>query len=290
MGNQQTRILSGREASKELRNNMSDEISEYKERYNTQPRLVIIQVGDDNASSIYIRNKIKACKEVGIKTIFSQYSEDTTENEILQTIEFFNKNERVDGIIVQTPLPEHISYRNIIRTIDPKKDVDGFHSDNMGRTCLGLPGIKPATALGVKLLLEHYDIDWTGKDVCVVGRGQHVGLPISIMLGNEDKGTVTSCHVNTENLEEKTRNADIVISAVGKAKMITKDMLKEGATVIDVGINRGEDGKICGDVDFENVQGHVSSISPVPGGVGPMTVASLLMNTHWVYKNKIETK
>jgi len=281
-------ILSGREASKSLRDQMTQEVNEYKEKYGTQPRLVIIQVGDDNASNIYIKNKIKACKEVGIKTTYSSYSEDTSEEEILHTIEFFNQNDNIEGIIVQTPLPDHISYQNIIKTIDPKKDVDGFHSDNMGRTCLGLPGIKPATALGVKLLLEHYNIDWTGKDICVVGRGQHVGLPISIMLGNGDKGTVTSCHINTENLKEKTKRADIVISAVGSPKMITKDMLKKGAIVIDVGINRGEDGKLCGDVDFENVKDHVSGITPVPGGVGPMTVASLLMNTLWVYKNKVE--
>jgi methylenetetrahydrofolate dehydrogenase (NADP+)/methenyltetrahydrofolate cyclohydrolase len=282
-----TKILSGKDASKEIRQKMEEEISEYKEKYNSQPRLVIIQVGDDNASNIYIRNKIKACKEVGIKTTYSSYSEDTSEEEILQTIEFFNQNNNVEGIIVQTPLPEHISYQNVIKTIDPKKDVDGFHSDNMGRTCLGLPGIKPATALGVKLLLEHYNIDWEGKDICVIGRGQHVGLPISIMLGNNDKGTVTSCHINTKNLKEKTKNADIIISAVGKVNMVTRDMLKEGAIVIDVGMNRNEDGTICGDVDFEGVKDIVQSISPVPGGVGPMTVASLLMNTLWAYKNKM---
>ena len=287
MGTKQVVILSGKEASKSLREYMSSKIETHKEKYGS-PRLVIIQVGEDPASNIYIKNKIKACKEVGIKTTYISYSDDTSEEELLQTVDFFNKNNSVEGIIVQTPLPKHISYNNIIKTIDPKKDVDGFHSDNMGRTCLGLPGIKPATPLGVKLLLEHYNIDWTGKDICVIGRGQHVGLPISIMLGNDDKGTVTSCHINTENLKDKVKNADIVVSAVGIPKMISRDMLKKGSIVIDVGINRDENGKLCGDVDFENVTDHVEAISPVPGGVGPMTVASLLMNTLWVYMNKFD--
>jgi methylenetetrahydrofolate dehydrogenase (NADP+)/methenyltetrahydrofolate cyclohydrolase len=278
-------ILNGKEAAKSIRDNIKNEISEYKQRYNTQPKLVILQIGDVQASNIYIDNKIKACNEVGIKTTFSKYSHDTSEEEILKTIEFFNKNDSVEGIIVQTPLPNHISYENIIKTIDPKKDVDGFHSDNMGRTCLNLPGIKPATALGVKLLLEYYNINWEGKDVLVVGRGQHVGLPISIMLGNGNKATVTSCHINTKNLKEKALNSDIIISAVGKENLITSDMVHEKSILIDVGINRNENGKICGDISKEAKE-IAESYSPVPGGVGPMTVASLLQNTLWAYKNK----
>lgn len=282
----ETIILSGKKASKDLREYMKNEISKYKDKYGTQPKLVIIQVGQDKSSDIYIRNKVKACEEVGIKTTLLKHSYDATEDELLDSIEFFNRNDTVEGIIVQTPLPKHIRYSEVIKKIDPKKDVDGFHSDNMGRTCLGLPGIKPATALGVELLLEHYGIDWTSKDVIVIGRGQHVGLPISIMMGNNDKGTVTSCHINTKGLKEKCKRSDIIICAVGEPGLITADMVKEGAIVIDVGINRMEDGKLKGDVDFENIKDICSAISPVPGGVGPMTVASLLMNTLWVYKSK----
>lgn len=286
MENKQTLILNGKEASRKLREDIKQEILEYKEKYGTQPKLVIIQVGEDNGSNIYIKNKIKACREVGIKTVLQQHSVDESEEEILSIIDFYNNNETVEGIIVQTPLPEHISYEKIIKKIDPKKDVDGFHSDNMGRTCLELPGIKPATALGVKLLLQHYNIEWKGKDIVVIGRGQHVGLPIAIMLGNNEMGTVTSCHINTKDLADKCKNADIIVSAVGKPLIVTKDMVKNGAVIIDVGINRGIDDKICGDVDFENVKDICSAITPVPGGVGPMTVASLLMNTLWVYKSR----
>lgn len=282
-------ILSGKDASKKIREDMKREIDEYKSLHNTQPRLVIIQVGNDKSSKAYVDNKMRSCEEVGIKTTLFKTSADTSEEELLNTIEFFNQNDSVEGIIVESPLPKHIDYRNVIKALDPKKDVDGFHSDNMGRTCLGLPGIKPATALGVKLLLEHYDIDWTGKDVVVVGRGEHVGLPISIMMGNDDKGTVTSCHINTRNLKEKTLNADVLIVAVGIPNFITEDMVKEGSIVIDVGINTDpQTGKMCGDVDFKNVVDKVESISPVPGGVGPMTVASLLKNTLWVYTSRYE--
>ena len=281
-------ILNGKEVSNTIKENLRKEILEYKEKYNTKPRMVIIQVGRDAASNIYIKNKLKACEEVGIKTNYNHLSEDTSEKELIELIEFYNKKENIEGIIVQTPLPEHIDYKNIIKVIDPKKDVDGFHSDNMGRTALGLDGIKPATALGVKLLLEHYEIDWTSKDIVVIGRGLHVGLPIAIMLGDDERGTVTSCHKNTKDLKEKTLNADIIICAVGKENLLTEDMVKEGVIIIDVGINRNSDGKICGDVDFDNVKNKASYISPVPGGVGPMTVVSLLYNTFWAYKDKYE--
>lgn len=280
------KILSGKDASAAHKADMRKEISDYKERLNIQPKLAIIQIGDDSGSNIYIRNKIKSCEEVGIKTTFSKYSADSTEEEILKVIDFYNNDDYTNGIIVQTPLPDHISYESIIKKIDPKKDVDGFHADNMGRTCLNLSGVKPATALGVVKLLEHYKIDWTSKDILVIGRGEHVGLPISIMLGNEDKGTVTSCHINTRNLKNKTLQADIIVSAVGKVNLITVDMIKEGSIIIDVGINRNSEGKLCGDVDFDNVKNVAGAISPVPGGVGPMTVTSLLLNTLWVFKNE----
>lgn len=280
--------LLGEEASSALKENMKKEISEYKKLYDKQPKLAIIQIGNDKASNIYINNKIKACEEVGIKTTLSKYSSNSSEDEVLTAIEFFNNDDHTDGIIVQTPFPEHIRYDEVIKTIDPKKDVDGFHSDNMGRTVLNLPGIKPATALGVVKLLEFYNIDWTSKDILVIGRGQHVGLPIAIMLGNKDRGTVTSCHVNTKGLKEKALNSDIIISAVGKANLVTADMVKKGAVIVDVGINRDSNGKLCGDVDYDNMKELVSAISPVPGGVGPMTVASLLLNTVWVFKNRFE--
>jgi len=283
-----TKILLGKEASSALKEDMKREISEYKEKYKTQPKLTIIQIGNDKASNIYINNKIKSCEEIGIKTTLSKYSVDSSEEEVLTAIEFFNKDNYTDGIIVQTPLPEHIRYDSVIKTIDPKKDVDGFHADNMGRTVLNLPGVKPATALGVIKLLEYYDIDWTSKDILVIGRGQHVGLPIAIMLGNDNRGTVTSCHENTKDLKNKALKSDIIISAVGKEKLVTMDMIKRGAIIIDVGINRNAKGKICGDVDYNNVKEFTSAISPVPGGVGPMTIASLLLNTVWAFKNRFE--
>lgn len=280
-------ILNGKDAAQSIKNDLKKEIDHYKDRFNIQPKLAIIQVGEDKASDIYIRNKIKSSNEVGIKTTLSKYSESSTEEEILKAIKFFNDDDYTDGIIVQTPLPDHISYKNIIRTISPKKDVDGFHSDNMGRMCLDLPGIKPATALGVLKILEYYNINWEGKNVTVVGRGQHVGLPIAIMLGNKDKATVTSCHINTSDLKEKTINADIIICAVGKQNMITEDMVKEGSVIVDVGINRNNEGKLCGDVDYNNLKHKVSAMTPVPNGVGPMTVASLLLNVLHAFKEKL---
>ena len=237
-----SKILNGIDAANKIKLDIKKEICDLREKYNRLPKLAIIQIGNDKSSNIYINNKLKACEDIGIKTTLSKYSLDSTEKEILDAIEFFNNDSYTDGIIVQTPLPDYIQYDNIIKTINPKKDVDGFHSDNMGRTALNLPGVKPATALGVVKLLEYYNIDWTSKDILVLGRGKHVGLPIAIMLGNNDKGTVTSCHINTRNLKEKTLKSDIIISAVGKEKIITNDMVKEGVIIVDVGINRDLNG------------------------------------------------
>lgn len=279
-----TKILSGKVSSDKIKEELKSKLMSVTGSYSEVPKLVIIQVGENKASNIYIRNKINFCREVGIKALLMKYSDNVSENEICDIIRYYNSDILTHGIIVQTPLPDQISYDSIIKVIDPDKDVDGFHSDNMGRTCLGLPGIKPATALGVVRLLETHDIDYKGKDIVVIGRGQHVGLPISIMLGNNDMGTVTSCHINTKDLKDKCLKADIIVSAVGKPKFITEDMVKQGCVIVDVGINRDENGKLCGDVDFDNVEGKCSAISPVPGGVGPMTVSSLAINLVYTWE------
>ena len=242
------------------------------------PSLAVILVGNDSASQTYVTMKAKACKRVGITSILYEMPTNTSEQDLLQTIDSLNKNDQIDGILVQLPLPEHINASEILDMIAPHKDVDGFHTQNSGKLHSGLKGFVPATPLGVMTLLRHYNIDIKGKDVCIVGASNIVGKPLSALMLNAG-ATISVCHILTKDLSFYTKNADIVCVGVGKPNLITKDMIKEGAIVVDIGINRLENGKIVCDVDLDNLRSHCYYITPVPGGVGHMTISSLLQKT-----------
>lgn len=278
-------ILDGKFVSKELKDNIKSDIDTYLEAGFRKPKLVIIQVGEVMASNIYVKNKLKACSYVGMEAEHIKLNEDISEKELLNIINDLNTNVLIDGLIVQLPLPKHINEQNIINSIDSSKDVDGFGLLNKGKLFSGLKGFKSATPYGIIKLLEHYNIEIQGKTACVIGRSNIVGKPMAIMLLDKN-ATVTVCHSRTNNLGEITKQADILVSAVGKAKFVTKDMVKPGCVVIDVGMNRDENG-LCGDVDFLEVEPIASYITPVPGGVGPLTITMLLSNTLEAYKNKI---
>ena len=278
-------ILSGKELSNILRTNMLEEVNEIKEKYGRAPHLVVILVGDDPASQSYVKGKSKACDEVGITNTTVHLPKDVSENELLRKIVELNEMAWVDGILVQLPLPEHINQHIVMNTIHPDKDVDGFHPVNVDGLYSGKNCIKPCTPKGIIKLLESADVEIEGKNVVVIGRSNIVGLPVAKMLIDKN-ATVTICHSRTKNLSEITKNADILIVAIGKPKFITKDMVKAESVVIDVGVNR-VDGKLYGDVDYENVKDKVSVITPVPGGVGPMTITCLLENTIECVKNKM---
>lgn len=241
--------------------------------------LAVILVGENPASLTYVKHKKKACESAGITYLEYRYPDTLSEQELIDQIETLNQNEAVNGILVQLPLPEHIRMPLVIRCLNPAKDVDGFHAYNVGKMFLSpeFEDLPPATPLGIIKLLDYYDLPLQGKEVVVVGHSNLVGKPISIMLLNRD-ATVTTCHIFTQDLASHTRRADILIVAVGKEKLITGDMVKEGVVVVDVGINRNAEGKLCGDVDFESVSQKASFITPVPGGVGPMTIAALILN------------
>ena len=280
-------ILDGREVSKIYREKIKKEIEEYKSKGYREPALAVILVGDDPASQVYVNNKRKACQQVGIKSLFYHLPEESSEEKLLKLVEELNENPEVDGILVQLPLPKHINPQKVIETIAPDKDVDGFHPENMGKLIANLDsGFVPCTPLGIKILLDHYGIDVKGKDTTIVGAGYIVGKPLSVLMLNMD-ATITVCHIYTKDLKKHTLNADILVSATGVAHLIKEDMVKEGAIVIDVGISK-KDGKIVGDVDFERVKEKASYITPVPGGVGPMTVTALLLNTVKAYKMHLE--
>ena len=276
-------ILDGKHLSKVLREEIKVEVKDL----DVIPHLVVILVGEDGASETYVNNKVKACHEVGFKSTVIKFPESVTEDELLDRIVDINHDDEVDGLIVQLPLPEHISEEKVLETINPKKDVDGFHPMNVGKMLLGLPSFIPATPLGIMLLLKHYNIETAGKHCVVLGRSHIVGSPVSILLSKNDSPgncTVTLCHSKTPNLSEHTLKADILIVAVGKPGFVGPEMIKEGAVVIDVGIHRikadNKSGyKIVGDVDYENILPKSSAITPVPGGVGPMTITGLLLNT-----------
>jgi methylenetetrahydrofolate dehydrogenase (NADP+) / methenyltetrahydrofolate cyclohydrolase len=267
-------ILDGKALSEELIDSVKDKALKLK------PTLAVIMVGEDPASLTYVRNKKRACEKVGIKYIEYNYPATVTQKELLKKIQDINEDKMINGLIVQLPLPDHIYVPEVIRAIDPKKDVDGFHAYNIGKMFLSpeFEDLPPATPLGIVKLLDHYNIPIEGKEVVVVGHSNIVGKPISIMMLNRN-ATVTTCHIYTKNLSAHTKRADILIVAVGKEKLITADMVKKGAVVIDVGTNRRKDGTLCGDVDFEPVSKKASYITPVPGGIGPMTVAALILNT-----------
>lgn len=240
-------------------------------------RLAVIQVGSDSASSVYINNKKKACEYIGIDSVVYNLSEFIDQDTLIDMIEHLNKDESVNGILVQLPLPKHLNEKEILSKIHPSKDVDGFHEYNVGNLVLGNQGIVSCTPSGIMKILQHYNIEVAGKECVVVGRSNIVGKPMALLLLRND-GTVTVCHSKTKNLKEICKRADILVCAIGKPKFFNKDYIKDGAVVIDVGIHRQENGKLCGDVDFEDVKDIVSSITPVPNGVGSMTVAMLMDN------------
>ena len=267
-------ILDGKALSEQLVDSVKEKAAKLK------PTLAVILVGENPASMAYVRNKHRACERAGIEYKEYKYPITITQKELLEKIEELNQDPEVNGLIVQLPLPDHIYVPEVIRAVEPNKDVDGFHAYNLGKMFLSpeFEDLPPATPYGIVKLLDHYNIQIQGKEVVVVGHSNIVGKPISTMMLNRD-ATVTTCHIYTKDLSAHTKRADILIVAVGKANLISGDMVKEGATIIDVGINRTEEGKLCGDVNFEEVSSKAGYITPVPGGVGPMTVAALILNT-----------
>lgn len=281
-------ILNGKEASQAIKDSLKLEMAQMAIQGKPVPHLVAVLVGNNGASETYVASKVKACQEVGFKSTLIRLEEDISSLKLLDIIIDLNGDPDVHGILVQLPLPKHISEEEVINTIDPNKDVDGFHPNNIGRMILGQPAFVPATPYGIMLLLEHYKIETKGKHAVVIGRSHIVGRPMSILLsGNSEPGncTVTICHSHTKNIKEICLEADIIVAALGRPGFLTADMIKKGAVVIDVGITRVADNtrksgyRIAGDVDFENVSAKCSFITPVPGGVGPMTIAALMKNT-----------
>ncbi len=281
-------LIDGKKISLQLQSEIALEVKELIAKGKKQPHLAAILVGDDPASQTYVNSKVKACDNVGFKSTLIRLDSNTTEQLLLSKIEELNQDDDIDGYIVQLPLPQHISEQKIIEAVKPSKDVDGFHPINVGRLVLNLPTYISATPFGIVQLLERYNIPTTGKHCVVIGRSNIVGSPMSILMAKNTKAgncTVTLCHSRTQNLKEHTLSADIIIAAIGKPNFVTADMIKEGAVIIDVGINRIVDAstksgfKLVGDVKFDEVSVKASYITPVPGGVGPMTIAALLKNT-----------
>lgn len=270
-------IISGKVVSAAKREEIKNRVATLKEK-GKDVGLAVIIVGNNSASRVYVNNKKKACEEVGIKSFEYALPEETTQDELLALIEKLNKSSEVNGILCQLPLPAHIDEQAIINAIDPAKDVDAFHPFNVGHIMIGDYTFLPCTPAGIMEMLKFYNIDVKGKKCVVIGRSNIVGKPMAMLLLKEN-GTVEICHSRTENLKEETLSADILVAAVGKAYFVTADMVKDGAVVIDVGMNRNEDGKLCGDVCFDEVEKKASYITPVPGGVGPMTITMLLENT-----------
>jgi methylenetetrahydrofolate dehydrogenase (NADP+)/methenyltetrahydrofolate cyclohydrolase len=282
-------LLEGKVASSAIKEDLKSKILILASQGKKLPHLAAILVGNSIASETYVASKVKSCNEIGITSSLFRFENSITESQLLEKIEELNNEKDIDGILVQLPLPKHISEEKVINTIDPKKDVDGFHPVNVGNMVLGFPTFISATPYGIILLLQHYKIETAGKHVVVIGRSNIVGTPISILLSRNNEygnATVTLCHSRTKDLVSICRQADIVIAAIGKPKFVTADMVKENAIVIDVGINRVNDEtkksgfSLKGDVDFDNVAPKSSYITPVPGGVGLMTIAALLMNTY----------
>lgn len=271
------KLLMGKEVSQRIKDEIKEEVQKLKKQ-GINPGLAVIIVGDDPASRVYVNNKKKACDYCGILSEEYALSADTTQDELLALIEKLNNNEHISGILCQLPLPKHIDEQAVINTINPQKDVDAFHPVNVGKIMTGDYDFVPCTPAGVMELIKESGIDVTGKECVIVGRSNIVGKPMSMLLLHKN-GTVTVCHSKTVNLKEKVKRADILVAAVGKPNFITADMIKEGAVVIDVGINRIAPKKLVGDVDFESAQQVAAAITPVPGGVGPMTIAMLMKNT-----------
>lgn len=271
-----TQIIDGKKISGEIKDELAAKVAAYKEQ-GVNICLAVIQVGNDPASSVYVGNKKKACQYIGIDSLAYELPEETTESELLDLIEELNTRTDVNGILVQLPLPKHIDEEKVLNAISPKKDVDGFHPMNVGALCIGKEGFVSCTPAGIIELLKRSNVSIEGKECVVIGRSNIVGKPMSLLLLREN-GTVTITHSRTKDLKEVCKRADILVVAIGKPKMITADYVKEGAVVIDVGIHRMENGKLCGDVDYDAVAPLCSAITPVPGGVGPMTIAMLMKN------------
>lgn len=269
-------LIDGKAISKQIKDELREEVAGLKTK-GILPCLAVVQVGQDPASCVYVNNKKKACDYIGIESLSYEVEETISEEDLLELIEQLNQNEKVNGILVQLPLPKHIDENKVIQAIAPAKDVDGFHPETVGNMCIGTKGFLPCTPAGVIQLLKRSNIEIAGKECVVVGRSNIVGKPMAMLLLREN-GTVTITHSRTKDLKEVTKRADILVAAIGQPKFITSEYVKEGAVVIDVGIHRNEDGKLCGDVDFDDVVDKVSAITPVPGGVGPMTIAMLMNN------------
>ncbi|WP_107849726.1 bifunctional methylenetetrahydrofolate dehydrogenase/methenyltetrahydrofolate cyclohydrolase FolD [Campylobacter concisus] len=271
------KILDGKAVSLKVKESVKVRADELK-KFGVEPTLAVVLVGEDKASQTYVRAKEKACNEYGIKSVAHRLSENTTQNELLALINVLNLDDSIHGILVQLPLPKHIDTNVVLAAIDPRKDVDGFHAVNVGKLVSGLDGFVPCTPLGVMEILKEYSIDVAGLNAVVIGRSNIVGKPMANLLLNAS-ATVTVTHSKTKNLKEICKNADLIVAAIGKPFFLKADMVKDGAVVVDVGINRLDDGRLVGDVDFEEVAPKCSYITPVPGGVGPMTIAMLLNNT-----------
>ena len=269
-------MIDGKAVSAQIKEELKGKVAALRTE-GVEVTLAVIQVGDDPASSVYVGNKKKACAYIGIRSLSYELPEKTSQEELLALIHELNGREDVNGILVQLPLPAHIAEEEVIGAIAPQKDVDGFHPQSVGKLCIGQPGFVSCTPAGIIQLLKRSGIEIAGKECVVIGRSNIVGKPMALLLLREN-GTVTVAHSKTENLKEVTKRADILVAAVGKPRMVTRDYVKEGAVVIDVGIHRMEGNKLCGDVDYENVVPVCSAITPVPGGVGPMTIAMLMNN------------
>ena len=280
-------IIDGKLVTAKIREEIKNESAAFEKETGIKPGLAVIIVGDDPASQVYVRNKGKACEEVGFYSEIHRLPAETTEEELLALVHSLNENEKIHGILVQSPLPKHLDEALIVNNIRYEKDVDAFHPVNVGKIMIGDYNFLPCTPAGVMELLKAYDIDVTGKEVAVVGRSNIVDKPQAMLMLHAN-ATVTICHSRTKNLSKVLNRADVVVMAIGKAKFLKADMIKEGAVVIDVGMNRDENGKLCGDVDFEECEKKASYITPVPGGVGPMTITMLMKNTLTAAKTSVK--
>ncbi|MCD8289214.1 MAG: bifunctional methylenetetrahydrofolate dehydrogenase/methenyltetrahydrofolate cyclohydrolase FolD [Prevotella sp.] len=280
-------IIDGKQTAATIKQDIAKKVSGIVARGGKRPHLAAVLVGHDGGSETYVKNKVRACEECGFQSSLIRYEEDVTEEELLSCVDKLNNDASVDGFIVQLPLPKHINEQRITEAISPDKDVDGFHPVNVGRLAIGLPGFVSATPLGILTLLQHYNIETSGRKCVILGRSNIVGKPMAQLMMQKERGdaTVTVLHSHSKNIKEECRAADIIIAAIGKPHFVTADMVKEGAVVIDVGTTRVPDAtrkngfRLCGDVDFDNVSPKCAYITPVPGGVGPMTICSLMLNT-----------
>lgn len=277
-------IIDGKNLAKEIRESLKIEAEKLKNK-GIVPHLAVIMVGDNDASKVYVRNKSRACEEIGIE--FKEYllPSTTKQSELLELIQKLNNDKNVNGILLQSPIPKPLNIQEAFNTILPEKDVDGFNPYNVGNLCIGQDGFIPCTPLGIMKMFEKYNIDIDGKKVAIIGRSNIVGKPMAQCMLSKN-ATVTICHSRTKELKKEVKDADIIIAAAGKQNIVTADMVKEGAVIIDVGMNRNSEGKLCGDVDFENIKEKASYITPVPGGVGPMTIAMLMSNVIKATKNQ----